>query len=458
VNDLPLPEPDGATTNRQAHGQHEHRPGAIPLGRLLHGSAWSVLQNVVRMAVSLVSVPLTVGKLGADRYGLWMLALSVASLISFMDAGLSPLLMNRLAESHARNDSVAFRRYVRAATTLAVCILGLVIVVTTVVASLNWPRLANVIDPLAAQESRPLFATVVLFGGLGLAFTPFENVLTAKLQLVLPRVCSFAASIVSFGLLLLGLRLRVSLPALAAMVGAPTSIYRLLLLPSVVRGSGQSLAPDWPDFLSTLRELLPSSCLFMIIVAAAATTSFLPNIVAARYFGLAEVAVLSVATRLVSIPVSLVAAVLPNFWPAFTIAWHRRSLANLRRLLTWACGLTVLALGAYCVLVTLIGPWFVDHWTRGRVHVGATLLFVLGCWALIQGVLNWLSTFLHSITDLRFEVFSYVSTAILAAIALRLAAPHGSMVLLALGLAVSPLVGGAIPMALRVRHWLTPQA
>jgi O-antigen/teichoic acid export membrane protein len=439
----------------EVDNQATRRPEAMPLQRLLHGSVWSVLQNVFRMGVSLVSVPLAVGRLGADRYGLWMLALSVASLISFMDAGLSPLLMNRLAESHARCDLLAFRRYVRAATALSVCLLILSVAATLVVANLDWPHLANVSDAVATHESRPLFATVVFFGGLGLALTPFENVMSARLQIVFPRVCSFAASTVSFGLLLLGLHLHVSLPILAAMVAAPTSAYRLLLLPAVIR-SGKGFGFDWAELWSVLRELLPSSSLFLVIVAAATVTSFLPNITVARYFGLAEVAVLSVAMRLVSIPVSLIAAALPNFWPAFTIAWHRKNLGEVRKLLGWACGLTLVAMGMCSVFVTLVGPWFILRWTGGRIHVDAALLFALGCWATLQALFNWLSTFLHSITDLRFEVFSYASTAILTAALLRLAAPRGSMLLLAVAMAIPALATGAIPMSLRVRHWLQP--
>ena len=434
------------------HSLAQHK---TPIRRLLHGSAWSVAQNVVRTAVSLVSVPLTVGKLGTERYGLWMLGLSVASLMSSMDAGLSPLLMNRLAESHARNDKNAFDRYVRAATTLCCGLMILSILASVLVGALDWPHIANVHEGLAARESRPLMVVVILAGMLGISLTPLENVLSARLDIVFPRVCSFVASLASFGLLLLGLWLNVSLPVLAGMVGVPLSGYRLFLIPRVLRTAGsRNLIPDWHEFRQVLRELLPSSVWFMLIGGACAASGFIPNVLAARYFGLGAVSVLSISMRLVSLPVSVLAAVLPNFWPAFTVAWHRGDITGLRRMLGWACGLTALALGLSCAVITIIGPWFVVAWTRGRIQVGAGLLFVLGCWAISQGILNWFSTFLHSITDLRFEAVTWIGTALLVGIVLRLVAPAGSMVLFCLVISGTSIFVGTIPLALRVLWWL----
>jgi O-antigen/teichoic acid export membrane protein len=424
------------------------------LRTVIHGSLWSVLQNVVRTGISFVSVPLTIGKIGADRYGLWMLALSVSSVMSFMDVGLTPVLLNRLAESHARGDMATFRKYVRSAATMSVCLVALSFIIAAAGASLNWVAIARISDPVAIRESRPLFGVVFLLGLLGVALGPIENVLSARMQIIRPRIYGFASAVVSFMLLLVGLRLNVSLPTLAALTGAP-SLYRLCLLPSIARDPDLPFTPSWGDFRQMLRELLPSSSLFVVIQAAAAATSFLPNVLIARSFGLTDVALFSVSTRLAGLPTSVAAAVLPAFWPAFTIAWHRGEKGRVRQWLGWACFLTGVALAIYCALITLIGPRFVSYWTRGRLQPETLMLFALGCGAVGQGILNWLSTFLHSMTDLRFEAVSYVSTAILVGTSAALAASMGSLVLFAFAVATAPLIGNVLPMFFRVRRWLS---
>jgi O-antigen/teichoic acid export membrane protein len=428
-------------------------PG-LSLRVAMRGSFWSVLPSVLRLAISFACVPLTITRIGADRYGLWMLALSVSSVISFLDAGLTPVLLNRLTESNARGDAIAFRKYVHSAATTSVCLILLSFVAAAFGAVVNWAAIAKVTDPVAFRECRSLFAVVFFFDTLALALGPVESILFARLEMVRPKIYGLGASLASSGLLLIGLWWNVALPILAGLTCAPLALYRLLLLPALGRHRIR-FRPNWHEFSCTVRELLPSCMLFIVIQVGTVAIGCLPNLFVARCYGLTDVAVFSLSTRLVGLPISVVAAALPTFWVGFTIAWQQGNKMKIRRWLTYACGLTGLALVTYAVVMSLVGPRFLSYWTHGRLYPDALLILALGCGATVQGIINWLSTFLHSISDLRFEAICCVSAAALTAASSAVGARTGNVALFAFAVVIALVLASLFPMLARVRTWLS---
>src|SRR5258706_5322211 len=72
----------------------------------------------------LITVPLVLGYLGPERYGLWMTVASFTALASFADFGIGLGLLNPLAEASAKGDLETARRLVSNAFVALVCIAG----------------------------------------------------------------------------------------------------------------------------------------------------------------------------------------------------------------------------------------------------------------------------------------------------------------------------------------------
>ena len=422
---------------------------------ILQGSFWAVAQTALRVSVGLLSVPLTIGYLGSERYGLWMTALSLNAVLTFLDIGLTPTLMNRMAEAHARGDGDGFRRLAAAGIGIGAALFGACAVAACVALFLPWQPLLHIHDPLAVREAPRLVAVLVLAYGAGAALAGVEGVFAARLQIVKPRVYAFAAALGSFGLLLIGVRLRVGLPLLALLTSATTALYRLPLLAELSLREAGLLRPRWLELKAILGELLPVSTLYLGIQIASVVMSSLPNVVLAREVSLAEVASFSVAMRVVAVPLSVVTAMVPVVWPAFTVAWARGELSWLRRRLSLACWATCGVLSFFVVFIGFAGPALVRWWTHGKAEAGPPLLVALGAWMVAQALVHWLSTFLHSITDFRFELFCFAAAALLTlALAVPLTHAHGP-VGLALAMAFALAAGSLVPMALRTRRKLS---
>src|SRR5262249_3053825 len=80
----------------------------------------------VSVAVGFVTVPLTLGYLGSERYGMWVTISSVVALLMLADFGINNGLLNLVAEAHGRDNQEAARQYVSSAiVVLSAVALGL---------------------------------------------------------------------------------------------------------------------------------------------------------------------------------------------------------------------------------------------------------------------------------------------------------------------------------------------
>ena len=425
------------------------------LGRsIFSGSFWGLAQSGIRMAIAVFSVPLTIGYLGRERYGLWMTALSLLSFVSFLDMGLLPTLLNRMTGAHARHDAAAFRAYGAAGVRIGAFICAVGALFSVGAWFMPWADLLNVTDPEARREAGPL---VCLLMGLSFAIlgaAVLDHIYAARMEIAKPKAWGTAASVMGFLLLIAGIRMEAGLPALAALSLVPMLLYRGVLLAEIARKDPKLLVAEPGTTQAVLKALMPASVMFMGIQCAAAVCSALPNLLVARSAGMAEVAEFSIVYRLFSMPLVLLAGVLPAFWPAFTAAWEKGDIGWLRRWILGALAVTVVLLSGYLLIMIAAGETLIHFWTLGKVRPTRALLAVLGTWAVIQGAVHWLSTFLHSITDFRFELVSYGASALLLMVLGGLWAQAYGSLGVASAMAVSLLLGSLVVMARRVARKL----
>lgn len=87
----------------------------------------SIAARGISLLTVLISVPLTIGYLGAERYGLWMTISSVIAMIGFLDFGLGNGLLNAVSEANGRDDREAAHRYVSSAFFMLLGVAALVL-------------------------------------------------------------------------------------------------------------------------------------------------------------------------------------------------------------------------------------------------------------------------------------------------------------------------------------------
>ena len=64
----------------------------------------SIIIKGVSMIISFMLVPLTIGYVSSDLYGVWLTLSSILTWLTFLDIGFSQGLKNKLAEAIAQTD------------------------------------------------------------------------------------------------------------------------------------------------------------------------------------------------------------------------------------------------------------------------------------------------------------------------------------------------------------------
>lgn len=133
--------------------------------RILLTGGSTLIVKIFSASINLITVPLTVHYLGAERYGLWMAISSILSLISFADLGLGNGLLNAVSEANGRNDVIKAKKSV-SSTFFMLFFLSILLFIFFIFSFkyINWSTIFNAKSLIAKEESGPtMFVLIILF-------------------------------------------------------------------------------------------------------------------------------------------------------------------------------------------------------------------------------------------------------------------------------------------------------
>jgi O-antigen/teichoic acid export membrane protein len=369
--------------------------------------------RAIQILTTFISVPLTLGYLGLERFGLWVTISSLAALLTFADLGLGNGLMTGVAEADGKDDKELARRYV-SSIFFTLCAIALVLLVGFLIASpwISWAQVFNVSSPRGVAEAG---TAVAVFAGCFLVNLPLS--VAARAQMGYQE--GFASSLwVAVGNLigLAGVLLAVALEAgvpwlVLAVVGGPA--VGSLLNTVVLFGAQRSwLRPQWRYATANVaRRMFKLGTLFVILQLASALAFQADNLVIAQIFGAEEVAQYSVPWRLFMLAPMILALALAPLWPAYGEAIVRRDRewvrATLSRSLTVSTVASVLPAGVLLVL----GRDIIHLWAGPEVTPSFALLVGFGLWSILFSISVPIAMFLNGAGVIRFQVLAAVAMA-----------------------------------------------
>ena len=324
--------------------------------RIVLTTASSVAVRTAGVVAGLVAVPLLLGFLGKERYGLWTAVTSIVTWASLFDLGLSNGLVNLVARAHGREDRAEARAAFATAFTALLGIalvlgLGLVLLLPAV----SWSSFLGaqgVMDEGTVRWSVAAAAGAFLVG-LPLGVVPqlyagYQRTYVVNAFALVGTVASLAALVA------------------AVLLGAPMPVLVLCLSSGALMSSGLALAHarrafHWialgPSHATrhALRELTRRSIPIVLFQLGALAVNETQVIILARRCGLSLVTDYSVAFRLYAVLISLIQLGTASFLPPLREARERgdhawgvrafRNLLSVRMMLSVAAGIGLVALG-----------------------------------------------------------------------------------------------------------------
>jgi len=379
--------------------------------RALLGTGAAVGARGIGAVVSLVTVPLTLGYLGVERYGMWMTISSLIAFLAFTDLGIGNGLLTAIASATGRNDRAAEARYSASATWMLVAV-GIVVLVGFVLLStvVSWAELFNVTDPVARAEAAP---AMLAFGACFAAGLPLSAVTQLRYGYQEGYANSgyvAAGSVLGLGSVLLAISLQLGLPFLVlALMGAP--LLASLMNAAVLFGRRRPwLLPRLSAVhLPTAISLLRSGGQFLVLQLAVAAAFYSDSLIAARVIGPQAVAEYSVATKLFLVPTVLAAAAVGPLWPAYGEAYARGDVPWLRRTLRRSLTLVLAITVPLSLLVAVAAESILEVWIGGAVKAPMLLVAGIATWTVLSAVGTSLAMLLNGLHILRFQIATAVA-------------------------------------------------
>lgn len=417
------------------------------LTAVVSGGAARALSSLL----TLVSLPLAVRYLGAERYGVWATVVSVAVWVNLLDLGIASSLTNLVSQAYARQDRTEAARAFSNALAVTIGAVGLSGGAFGLLWShVNWIAIFNASHSVEHEvRATVLIATILTLAGLPLnlaakVFAGYQELHTYNKTLALGA----AGSVVG---LVVGMWLHVSMPTLFLLsFGSITSVAAARML-WLVLWHKPWLRPRIG--LLSVREavsLLSTGWSFLLIQAAAMVVFSTDNIIVSHYLGAAEVTPYSVTWRVVSFGSVLQVLAFPALWPAFSEAHARGDAAWIRRTFAIAMRTTIALNIAWAVFLLAFGRFGIRLWAGPAAVPPRSLLLAMAFWSVIAGFMTAQSCLLGALNRTRVQaVASVIAAMVNVALSIVLVERIGSLGVM-LGTIISYLVVLVVPQSLAV--------
>lgn len=348
---------------------------------------YSLAIKGISICLSFLIVPLTIGYVNAELYGVWLTLSSILTWLTFFDIGFTQGLKNKLGEAIAMGDWNLGKRYV--STTYAVMLsifVPLLIVLEFLVPHVDWASFLNV-NPLYIDDIKKALAVVVACFCLQMILNVLTSVVAAFQKVALSSLFGVVGQFVSFlAVVLLSWFVQPSLFALSIAFSCMGVLVFLVASCILFRSKFRKVSPNirYID-KNCVGGIFNLGVKFFILqiqyIVYYQTTNFLIS----RYAGATEVTIYNVAFKYMHVVTMLFGIIVTPLWPAFTEAFVKRDfkwMNSIYRKMTkvyWLVNLVILAM-------LIASPLVYQLWVGDKVSVPFLLTTII---AIYVAVTNW---------------------------------------------------------------------
>ena len=426
-------------------------------GRITAAVSSGAASRALSSLITLLSLPLAVRYLGAERYGVWVTVTSTMALLNLLDLGIAGTLTNEIAYSHAVGDRERAARSTTnalALTVLVTILAGLLLLAAW--PHLDWTALLKVPADVPHSEISRTMASAAALMLLGLPASLAARILAGYQEVHRYNLLVAAETLFNLAGLLAGIRLQVSMPVLFVLATAWGPLGSLAALSAMLLWFKPWLRPRL-SFLSlpAARGLLGSGAGFWLIQISAAIVFSSDNVVVSHHLGPAQVTPYSVTWRLVGMAAIVQGLLFPALWPTYAEAYARADHAWLRRAFRMNLLVTVALNLAFAIGLVSFGRSLIRWWAGGAAVPSFSLLVVMAIWATISGCMTAESCLLAAVNRTREQgVLSIIAAVVNLALSIFLVQRMGSVGVIA-GTVLSYLLILVVPQTLIVRQVLS---
>jgi O-antigen/teichoic acid export membrane protein len=367
----------------------------------------STLAKAVSVLTVLISVPLTLGFLGSERFGLWMTISSLVAMLSFADLGLGNGLLNAVASAHGRDNEHEAAQAVSSTFAMLTGIslmLGIIFFATYKI--IPWIQIYNVSSSQAMVEAGPATAIFIACFLLNI-----PSGLTQRIQLGYQEgfygaLWSALGSVLGLLLVLLTIHWQAGLPWLVLSMSGSTTLAQIINSVFLF-GKRPYLIPKWKrvDYAIGLK-ILKIGLLYFVLQIAVAVAYTSDNIIVAQILGPEAVTQYAVPFKMFSVVSVFAGMVLYPLWPAYGEAITRGDHMWVRGVLVKSLQIGILAITPVVIVLVFFGTYIIHCWAGSNINPSSLLLIGLAIWTVLGACGDAMAMLLYGAGKIRFQVIT----------------------------------------------------
>lgn len=336
------------------------------------------------ITVSFMLVPMTLGYVSSELYGIWLTLSSVIIWLLFFDVGFTLGLKNKLAEAIAleqweRGKSLVSTTYFM----MVIIFIPLCIILEMLVPLIDWPSFLNVSNEHASDIQKTMYILVACFCmqmivnvlnavvsafqkvALSAAFPVIGNILSLLIIFILTKVCPPSLYVLSLAISVMPI-----LVVLIASIILYTTKFKRVS-PSI-----HSISSEY------VKDLFNLGVKFFICLTQAIIMTQSTNILISNLSGPNDVTTYNIAYKYIGAVFMLFNIILTPLWPAFTDAYAQKDFIWMRNLYT-KMQIVCLFLIAGIVLMIVVSPLVYHIWIGDKVNVPFIMTILVGAYIII---------------------------------------------------------------------------
>ena len=346
---------------------------------------WSLIIKGISILVSLMLVPMTLGYVSVEIYGVWLTISSILHWLTYMDVGFTLGLKNRLAEALAKEDYEKGKSLVSTTYFIMITIfIPLSLILWNICPLINWCEILNV----AQSNQKIIIKTIQIlfaFVSLQMIVNVFIAVVAAHQKTALSSLFNVIGQV--FSLIIIGCMTKFVEPSLINLAFAYSMMPIFIVAVSSIvyfRTSMRKVAPSIKSInTSYIKDLWNLGVKFFIIQIQQIVLYQATNLLISHIESPEAVTQYNIAYKILNVVVMVYTIILTPLWPAYTDAYTKKDfkwMKNIYKKMKNIFGILCILI----VLITIVSPVLYKIWIGDKVTIPILLTISISIYTLIH--------------------------------------------------------------------------
>ena len=422
--------------------------------RLFVGFITTWLSKLASSIIQFVQIPVLFHFWTIQLNGEWMILTAIPSYLSFSNIGFGSVAGNEMTMLMARQEQDAALSVFQSCWWLISIVLG--VTGAAMCVALYWLPVADLLHLSSVDNSDARW--ILFWLGLSVLLGQLEQLLQSAYRCIARysygNLLKTGLSMLAFAVQLLPVFLGYG-PRTTAKVLALANIAVTLILCVMVRHDIPWISYGWSRAsFAEIKRLARPAIAFMGFPLGNAL-NLQGTLIAVGYaLGPVDVAIFGTARIISRVALQCVQMVNNTVWPELSIAFGAGNIELVRLLHRRACQLALFFSMSVVVVVAIVGPTFLHHWTQGKVPPSTGLVSVLLIVVVFYSLWSTSSTLVSAINQHERLAMLYTVATGITVVLTYFAARHYGLYGAAASLLLSEIIMDVyvLPSSLRIAH------